>query len=112
MRKAIGFLCAVGFVAGCAHPAPSGFRAQKPPSPSITPDRRPTGRVALVNNQARFVVITFPPGAMPQSGLPMNVNHLGLKIGEVKITGPQTDNDTVADILSGEANVGDEVKGE
>jgi len=30
----------------------------------------------------------------------------------VKITGPQRDNDTVADLTTGAAYVGDEVKGE
>jgi hypothetical protein len=112
MRNAIVLLCAVSFLAGCAHTASSGPKVSKPKAPSVTPDFRPVGRVALVNNQARFVVINFPPGAVPQPGEPMNINHLGLKVGEVKITGPQTDNDTVADLISGQAYVGDEVKGE
>jgi hypothetical protein len=66
----------------------------------------------LVNVQARFVVITFPPGAMPRAGQQLSVNHRGLKVGEVKITGPQRENDTVADLIAGEANVGDEIKAE
>jgi hypothetical protein len=66
----------------------------------------------LVNNEARFVVINFPPGAIPQPGQSLNVNHLGLKTGEVKITGPQRGNDTVADLITGQAYVGDEVRGE
>ena len=95
--------------AGCAHAKPS---AAKRPAPRVTPDLRPVGRVALVNNEARFVVINFPPGAVPQIGQSLNVNHQGLKIGEVKITGPQRDNDTVADLITGDAYLGDEVKGE
>jgi len=112
MRNAIGLCCAVWLLAGCAHPKPSGPPAAKPPAPQVTPDLRPIGRVALVNNEARFVVINFPPGAVPQPGQPLNVNHNGLKIGEVKITGPQRDNSTVADLITGQAYVGDEVKGE
>jgi hypothetical protein len=108
MRNAIGLLCAVCLFAGCAHPKPAAER----PVPHVTPDLRAVGRVALVNNEARFVVINFPPGAVPQAGQPLNVSHHGLKIGEVKITGPQRDNDTVADLITGEAYVGDEVKGE
>ncbi|HUD49274.1 MAG TPA: hypothetical protein VMR33_20770 [Candidatus Baltobacteraceae bacterium] len=112
MRKAIGVLCAAWLLAGCAHPKPSGAPAAKLPTPFITPDLRPVGRVALVDSEARFVVITFPAGTVPQVGQPLNVNHQGLKIGEVKVTGPQRDNDTVADLIAGQAYVGDEVKGE
>lgn len=111
MRNAIGVLCAVVLLAGCAHPKHRAAPAPTPP-PSVTPDLRPLGRVALVNTEARFVVINFPPGAVPQSGQQLNVFHLGLKSGEVRITGPQSDNDTVADLITGEASVGDVVKGE
>lgn len=95
-------------LAGCAHPKPPAKR----PAPSVTPDLRPVGRVALVNNEARFVVINYPPGNFPQVGQQLNVNHNGLKIGEVKVTGPQRDTDTVADLVTGQAYVGDEVKGD
>ena len=105
-------LCAVWIFAGCAHHKPKGPPPEKPSPPMVTPDLSPMGRVALVNNEARFVVINFPPGTVPPVGQPMNVNHRGLKIGEVKITGPQRDNDTVADLTTGAAYVGDEVKGE
>lgn len=33
-----------------------------------------------------------------------------MKVGQVKITGPQRDNDTVADLTAGDAQVGDEVR--
>jgi hypothetical protein len=77
----------------------------------VTPDLRPAGRIALVDNEARFVVVNFPPGVVPQPGQSMNVIHLGVKIGEIKITGPQRDYDTVADLTAGQAYVGDEAKG-
>ncbi|HEX3718570.1 MAG TPA: hypothetical protein VH595_11430 [Verrucomicrobiae bacterium] len=113
MRNAIGLLCAVGLLAGCAHPRHRSAPAPAPvPPPSVTPDLRPLGRVALVNTEARFVVINFPPGAVPQSGQKLNIFHLGLKSGEVRITGPQSDNDTVGDLITGDASVGDVVKGE
>jgi uncharacterized lipoprotein YajG len=112
MRNAIGLLCAVCLVAGCARPKAPGPLAANPSAPSVTRDLRPAGRVALVNNEARFVVINFPQGVVAQLGQPLNVNHNGLKIGEIKITGPQRGNDTVADLIIGQAYVGDEVKGE
>jgi len=108
----MGFLCVVALVAGCAHRRPSTPAAKTSPPASVTPDLRPIGRVALVNVQARFVVITFPPGAMPRAGQQLSVSHRGVKVGEVKITGPQRENDTVADLIAGEANVGDEIKAE
>jgi hypothetical protein len=33
-----------------------------------------------------------------------------LKVAEVKVTGPQRDNNIVADLVSGDAQVGDEVR--
>jgi hypothetical protein len=80
--------------------------------PVVTPDLRPVGRVAMVNVEARFVVLSFPAGSLPQPGEHLHIDHAGLKIGEVKITGPQRDFDTVADLLEGSANVGDEAKSE
>jgi hypothetical protein len=78
----------------------------------VTPDLRPSGRVALVDNEARFVVINFPPGGVPPVGQRLNIFHNGLNVGEVRITGPQHDSDSVADVISGDATVGDLVKGE
>jgi sulfur relay (sulfurtransferase) complex TusBCD TusD component (DsrE family) len=34
----------------------------------------------------------------------------GMKVGEVKITGPQRENNIVADLVAGEAQVGSEVR--
>ena len=34
----------------------------------------------------------------------------GMKVGEVKITGPQRENNIVADLVTGEAQIGDEVR--
>jgi len=110
MRNALGLLCAVCLLTGCFHPR--HHPAPPAPPPSVTPDLRPTGRVALVDNQARFVVINFPPGSVPPVGQQLSVIHLGLKSGEVRITGPQHDTDTVADLINGDASVGDLVKGE
>jgi hypothetical protein len=63
-----------------------------------------------VNAGARFVVLTFPIGQMPALERRLNVYRRGLKVGEVKITGPQRDDNTVADVLAGEAQAGDEVR--
>src|SRR5580658_1159406 len=111
MRSAMGLelICACLLVAGCAHhktsqannPAPPVTTTQ-PPATVIQPDLRVLGQVAMVNADARFVVVSFPPGAVPQIGQHLNVYHNGLKMAEIKVTGPQRESDTVADILNGE----------
>jgi hypothetical protein len=63
-----------------------------------------------VNPQARFVVINFPLGMMPAVDYRLNVYRQGVKVGETKITGPQLEDNIVADLVIGEANVGDEVR--
>ena len=47
---------------------------------------------------------------MPQIGQTLSVYRAGLKVGEVKITGPQRDNDIVADLTTGDAGAGDDVR--
>jgi hypothetical protein len=113
MRIEIGWVCAAMLLAGCAHPKPP---ARTPPKSDnknsgetyITPALGTVGRVELVNAEGRFVVVSFPAGHVPPPGQSWRINHRGLKIGRVKITGPQRELDTVADIVEGEANIGDE----
>jgi hypothetical protein len=113
MRIEIGLLCAALLLTSCVHSnpppkAPPAIDKKKPPETYITPALRPVGRVEMVNTQSRFVVLSFPPGQVPPPGQTWRISHLGLKIGRVKITGPQLELSTVADIVEGEANVGDE----
>jgi hypothetical protein len=113
MRIEIGVVCAALLLAGCAHPklspnVPPPTDKKKPPGTYVTPALGPVGRVEMVNTEGRFIVVSFPPGHVPPPGQHWRIKHLGLKIGLVKITGPQREFDTVADIVEGEANVGDE----
>jgi hypothetical protein len=80
------------------------------PNPSATSDNSLGGKVATFNSAGRFVVLDFPAGRMPVLEQTMFVYRNGLKVGEVKITGPTRDNNTVADLSSGVANKGDEVR--
>ena len=66
------------------------------------------GRVEMVNAEGRFVVLSFPLGQVPPVGQHWRIRHGGLAIGRVTITGPQRDIDTVADLIEGDAKVGDE----
>jgi hypothetical protein len=76
----------------------------------VTPDTSPTGTVARVNSAARFVILTFPVGSMPPVGQLLYVYRHGLKVGEVRVTAPQQDDNTAADIVTGEAALGDEIR--
>jgi len=68
------------------------------------------GSVSAYNTAGRFVVLNFPVGKMPTLDQVMFVYRQGLKVGEVKIAGPERDHMTVGDLMAGEARKGDEVR--
>lgn len=76
----------------------------------IKPDEGVVGRVASVNDDLRFVVLTFPLGQLPPLGTRMNIFRNGQIVGEVRISGPEKDDNSVADIVDGDAQKGDEVR--
>jgi hypothetical protein len=78
----------------------------------VTPETALVGRVASVNTSSRFVVLNFPLGRLPGVEQHLNLYRSGSKVGEVKITGPQHDDNIVADLVTGDAAVGDQVRGE
>lgn len=90
-----------------AQPKPS--RATVAKAPVVVPSKALMGKVLQANQSARFVVLVFPVGQMPADEQVLSVYRDGRKVGEVKITGPQKDDKTVADVMSGEAEVGDQV---
>ena len=90
--------------------APATGKAKSEAQLIVTPDPTLTGRVAVYNEAGRFVVLDFPIGHLPANEAVMFVFRQGLKVGEVKVTGPQRDHNTVADLVSGEARKGDEVR--
>ena len=68
------------------------------------------GKVAHVNPTARFVVLTYPLGKLPPIEKRLSVYRNGMKVAELKVTGPARDQNTVADITAGEAQPGDEAR--
>src|SRR5579863_5015010 len=58
----------------------------------ITPETALVGKVVRVNETARFAVLNFPVGNLPQPQQMMNVYRRGLKVGEVKVTALRQDN--------------------
>jgi len=122
-------LAAVLF-AGCAHnqesffepksaparttsPTPTAKSSEKEASVSkliVTPDSSLSGKVVKYNDAGRFVVLEFPVGHLPLLEQHLFVYRAGLKVGEIKVTGPQRDDHIVADLTLGEAQAGDEVR--
>jgi len=78
----------------------------------VTPGGGLPGTVISVNPSARFAVLRFGIGQMPSLDQRMSAYRQGLKVADLKISGPQRDIHTVADILAGECRAGDEVRAE
>ena len=117
-RLSLCFLLACFIVSGCgSHRTPPEQPASAPttsvtnnPEPIVTPDNSLSAKVVRYNPVGRFVVLSFPVGQMPQPGQTFFLYRAGVKVGEIKITGPQRDNDTVADLTDGDAQEGDDVR--
>jgi hypothetical protein len=111
---ALGTLLLVALLAnGCGlfHHQAEAAKASPATAPAIvTPDKSLTARVVSFNAAGRFVVLGFPVGQMPKLEQSLFLYRNGMKVGEVKVTGPQRDNNIVADLVTGEAQVGDEVR--
>jgi hypothetical protein len=90
--------------------ATTAVPAAAAPAAIVTPDNSLTAKVVSYNPAGRFVVLGFPVGQMPRLEQGLFLYRNGLKVGEVRITGPQRDNNIVADLVAGEAQAGDEVR--
>ena len=102
-------VCAVlVLTVSCAATKPAGGGAK--PATIVTADPALMGKVVAFNATGRFVILNFPVGRMAGIGQILTVSRDGLKVGEVKVSGPQRDDNIVADITAGEARVGDEVR--
>ena len=76
----------------------------------VTAETALIGKVARVNATDRFVVLDFPLGHLPLINQGLSLYRGGLKVGEVKVTGPQYDDNVVADLVAGDSEVGDQVR--
>ena len=80
------------------------------PKMIVTPDVSAAAKVVSVNPVGRFVVLNFSAGGMPGLQQTLSLYRTGLKVAEVRVTGPQQEDNIVADLVSGEARVGDTVR--
>jgi hypothetical protein len=96
---------------GCVHHHPAAAPAGVVLTPTIvTPNNALAGKVVAYNSAGRFVVLNYPTNQLPKMDQTLFLYRAGLKVGEIKVTGPQSDDNTVADLVTGEAQVGDEVR--
>jgi hypothetical protein len=98
---------------GCSwfHHKPAAAKpAVAGPAPIVTPDYSLAAKVVSVDTVGHFVVMNFPSNQMPKLDQTLFLYRNGLKAGEVRVTGPQQDSNIVADITSGDAQVGDTVR--
>jgi hypothetical protein len=105
----LGCGCA-GRKSGLASPAGSWAVRSGKQKLIVTPETAPAGKVVKVNQAERFVVLNYPLSRLPALELRLGLYRGGLKVGEVKIAGPQYDDNIVADVVEGEAAVGDEAR--
>ena len=104
-------LAAAGIaLAGCIHSKPKTEAPAAPSTTIVTPDNSLAGKVVSYNSTGRFIVLNFPSRQMPNTGQRLFLYRIGLKVAEVKVTGPQNDDNTVADLVSGDAKIGDEAR--
>ncbi|MDB6029545.1 MAG: hypothetical protein JWM68_5768 [Verrucomicrobiales bacterium] len=112
-RSVLVLLAVICLTIGCAKtkaPVASKAAPTKPDKTVVTPATGSSGRVAMVNKASRFVVLSYALGSEPASGQKLNVYRNNLKVAELKVTGPQSEGNTVADITTGEIQVDDEVR--
>lgn len=84
----------------------------EPGKPVVTPDFRANGRVEIVNELGRFVIVRFPLTNVAPVGTQLGIYRDGLKVGIAKVTGPEQGGNTVADLIKGEARAQDEARQE
>lgn len=100
---------------GLATEKPAASRSAGPPAPEprypvLTPITPVQGRVVFLNEKLRFVIVDFTFHQLPQTGQQLGLYRGTTRIGQVRISGPFRGQTTVADVMSGEARVGDQVR--
>ncbi len=92
-------------------PAPPAAEVGSPARyPEVTPVTPVQGRVVFLNPRLRFVIVDFAFHQMPRFEQRLGVFRAGRRVGEVRISGPADGTRVAADVMAGEADVGDLVR--
>lgn len=95
---------------GCASGHSTSGQNGNADTPAILPDASVEGRIVTVNVPLRYVVVDFDLRQQPALGQQLAVYRQGVRVGEVKITGPIMGTAAAGDIVAGQAAVGDRVR--
>ena len=107
----LSLLAAGILLSGCASQNQKTFSSAPGASQTIvTPDASLAAKVVQYNSVGRYVVLSFPVGQMPKTGQNFFIYRNGLKVAEVKTDAWQRDNFVVAELVTGEAQIGDDVR--
>ena len=128
MRWIVLSICLITLAPGCAKTTPKGAKTSTgspvghntAPAPGDAPVSRPivtpsndtNGKVISVNQKARYAVLSYAIGSVPAVDSRVYAYRNGLKVGELRVSGPQRENNTIADLVTGECQPGDDVKGD
>jgi hypothetical protein len=88
----------------------SGEGTAAPPKVIVTAETGLAGKVVKVDMAARFLILNFRIGHLPAIDQRLYLYRRGLRVAEVKVCGPQLDDNIVVDLVSGDAAVGDEAR--
>jgi len=98
-------------VTGCIYSKPKPIApGNKAAIAIVTPDNSLSGKVISYSATGRFLVLNFPDRRMPMTDQTLFLYRSGLKVAEVKVTGPQNEDNIVADLVNGDAKSGDDVR--
>jgi hypothetical protein len=78
--------------------------------PSVRPVDAIRGRVVTVREDLRFLIADFAGAKMPRLDQQLSVYRLDQKVAEIKVSGPYRGTTVAADIVAGEARMGDLVR--
>lgn len=82
----------------------------KPAPPIVDPAFPITGKISLVNEKLRFVVVDFSLGRKPDSEMRLGVFRDGQKVGSVRVSSQEQNGNVAADLTEGEVRIGDIVR--
>lgn len=93
-----------------APPLPAAGSGPSAVSPEAVPVTPVQGRVVFLNPRLRFVIVDFAFHQLPRLEQRLGVFRAGRRVGEVRISGPWDGTRVAADVMAGEADVGDLVR--
>ncbi len=94
-------------------PPPKEKAPRKPKDdgkPDVAPSHDMAGKVVMVNDSLRYVVVDFGFGRVPAPEQRLGVYRAGNKVAEIKVSAHSRNSNFAADIITGTVAMGDEVK--